>query len=93
MSGVKIQSDRQVSSEIDTIVLKDFKLYLISCKSGKKDNQFDLFQLETIRNISSGTFGKGLFVSVNESSESFLKRAAELQIKVTNISKGDIIEL
>ncbi|HMN17088.1 MAG TPA: DUF1887 family CARF protein [Ignavibacteriaceae bacterium] len=93
MSGVKIQSDKEVSNEIDVIVLKDFKLYLMSCKSGKKDNQFDLFQLETIRNISSGTFGKGLFVSVNESSELFLKRAAELQINVINISKGDIIKL
>jgi len=93
ISGVKIQSDKEVSNEIDVIVLKDFKLYLISCKSGKKDNQSDLFQLETIRNVSSGTFGKGLFVSVNESSELFLKRAAELQIKVINISKGDIIKL
>ncbi len=93
ISGVKIISDENVENEIDAIVIKDYKLYFVSCKSGKKDNQFDLYQLETIRNIASGTFGKGIFVTANNNSEPFRKRARELQIKIINISKREKIAL
>ncbi|MGB9665536.1 MAG: hypothetical protein ACPL25_11560, partial [Ignavibacteria bacterium] len=60
---------------------------LYSCKSGKRDNQYDLFQIETLRNITSGTFGKGFFVTPNQQSISFLQRAKELNIRVVNIFK------
>ncbi len=90
LSGVKIFSDKGVDNEIDVIVLKDFILYLISCKSGKKDNQYDLFQLEVIRNISSGTFGKGIFVTVNKTTDMFIERADQLNIKVIRIEKDKI---
>ena len=93
ISGVKILSDNQVQNEVDVIALKDEKLFLISCKSGRTDNQFDLFQLETIRSIASGTFGNGIFVSAHKSSEAFIKRAEELSLKVINIAKGDNIKL
>lgn len=83
--GVKIINAQGVENEIDVMVIKDFRLYIYSCKTGKKDNQFDLFQLETLRNITSGTFGKGIFVTSNQHSEKFLKRARELSISVINV--------
>jgi len=81
LSGVKIVSDDGVENEIDALVIKDYKLYNYSCKSGKSDNQFDLFQLETLRNITSGTFGKGIFVAAKKGSKKFVDRAKELNIK------------
>ncbi|MEG8945785.1 Card1-like endonuclease domain-containing protein [Rosettibacter firmus] len=85
LTGVKIVSDKNVENEIDVLVLKDYKLYSYSCKSGKSDNQYDLFQLETLRNITSGTFGKGIFVSSKKANRKFLERAKELSIKIINI--------
>jgi len=88
LTGVKIVSAENVENEIDVLVLKDYKLYNYSCKSGKSDNQFDLFQLETLRNITSGTFGKGIFVTTKKGSKRFLERAKELNIKTINISNN-----
>ena len=86
LSGVKIVSDEGIENEIDALVLKDYKLYNYSCKSGKVYNQFDLFQLETLRIITSGTFGKGVFVSAYKGSKKFLDRAKELNIKTICIT-------
>lgn len=88
LTGVKIVSAKNVENEIDVLVLKDYKLYNYSCKSGKSDDQFDLFQLETLRNITSGTFGKGIFVTTKKGSKRFLERAKELNIKTINISNN-----
>ncbi|MDH7604081.1 MAG: DUF1887 family CARF protein [Melioribacter sp.] len=88
LTGVKIVSAENVENEIDVLVLKDYKLYNYSCKSGKADNQYDLFQLETLRNITSGTFGKGIFITTNKGSKKFLERAKELYIKTINISNN-----
>ncbi len=85
LAGVKIVSQDNVENEIDVIMLKDFVLHIYSCKSGKSDNQFDLFQLETLRSITSGTYGKGYFVVSKKSTKRFLDRARELNIKVINI--------
>lgn len=85
--GVKLINEAGIENEIDIIALKDHRLSLYSCKSGKRDNQYDLFQIETLRNITSGTFGKGFFVTPNQQSISFLQRAKELNIRVVNIFK------
>lgn len=82
--NVKIQNNN-VENEIDLLFIQDYKLCLISCKSGKGSNQYDLYQLETLRTITSGTFGKGVFITANKNSTPFLKRAKELKIKVLNI--------
>lgn len=86
--GVKLKNQEGVENEIDVMVLKDYRLIIFSCKSGKKDNQFDLYQLETLRNITSGTFGKGIFVTANRHSEKFLNRAKELSIKVIQVNNN-----
>jgi len=91
--GVKLKNSEGVENEIDVMALKDYRLNIFSCKSGKKDNQFDLFQLETLRNITSGTFGKGIFVTTNNHSSSFEKRAKELSIQILNILKNDELVL
>lgn len=88
ITGVKIVSEENVENEIDVLVLKDYKLYNYSCKSGKSDNQYDLFQLETLRTITSGTFGKGIFVSAKKSTKRFLERAKELNIKAINVTNN-----
>lgn len=92
-TGVKIVSSENVENEIDILVLKDYMLYNFSCKSGKSDNQFDLYQLETLRAITSGTFGKGIFVTANEHSDSFKQRAKELSINIINILTTNEINL
>ncbi|WP_041294074.1 Card1-like endonuclease domain-containing protein [Ignavibacterium album] len=84
--GVKLKNQEGVENEIDVMVLKDYRLNIFSCKSGKKDNQFDLYQLETLRSITSGTFGKGIFVTANRHSEKFLNRAKELSIMVIQVN-------
>lgn len=86
MAGVRIVSENETHNELDLVILKDFKLSIISCKSGKFNNQ-DLYQLETIRNIASGTFGKGIFVIANKTTNKFLKRAEELSINVVKLLK------
>lgn len=86
--GVKIRNQEGVENEIDVMALKNYRLNIYSCKTGKKDNQFDLYQLETLRNITSGTFGQGIFVTANRHSEKFLNRAKELSIKVIQINKN-----
>ena len=83
--GVKIINAQGVENEIDVMVIKDFRLYIYSCKTGKKDNQFDLFQLETLRTITSGTFGKGYFVTSRKATDRFIDRAKELSINIINI--------
>lgn len=89
LAGVKIINPQGVENEIDIVVLKDFRLFIYSCKTGKKDNQFDLYQLETLRNITSGTFGKGIFVTTNQHNQKFLDRANELSVNVINITENN----
>jgi hypothetical protein len=85
--GVKIVSDNQIRNEIDLIILKNYKLYLISCKSGKAENAA-LYELETLRAITSGTFGKGVAVLSSTPSENIIQRAKELSITlVLNVNK------
>lgn len=89
LTGARIVSQENVENEIDLIMLKDLVLHIYSCKSGKSDNQFDLFQLETLRNITSGTFGKGYFVVSKKSTTRFSDRAKELNIKIINVTNTE----
>jgi len=59
--GVKIISDNSVKNEIDLLLLKDYKLYLFSCKSSKAQNDA-LFELDSLRSLAGGTFGKALVI-------------------------------
>ncbi len=88
---VKVVSDNGNTNEIDCIVLKDYVLYLLSCKSGVPEVQKDLFQIETLRTLISGTFGKGVLVTAGGGDDKMLEnRALDLKIKLLNCLKEPI---
>lgn len=85
--GVKIVSENDIRNEVDIILLKNYKLYLISCKSGKAENN-TLYELETLRSFISGTYGKGIVVFSNNPNENIIKRANELYFtSITDFNK------
>jgi len=82
--SVKILKDN-VKSEIDVLLTKDCKLYLYSCKDKNKVDKFDLFEIEILRNIAGGTFGKAHFVFTKD--DEYIERvASNLNIDVIKIT-------
>jgi hypothetical protein len=80
--GVKIISTSNVENEIDIIFIKDYQLYLISCKSGKNnDPNKDIYEIETLRNIAGGTFGKAYLFTIQVLTERMKHRAKDLKIE------------
>ena len=78
--GVKIKNGKVVN-EIDVIASKDCRLCLFSCKSGKSD-QYDIMQLEIIRKLAGGIFGKaGFFASIN-ANKNLKERAKALNVEL-----------
>jgi hypothetical protein len=78
--GVKL-SNGKVKNEIDVIAVKDCRLYLYSCKSGKSD-QYDIMQLDILRKLAGGIFGKaGFFASIN-ANDSLKERAKALNVEL-----------
>jgi hypothetical protein len=79
--GVKIVSENNVENEIDLLILKNYKLYLISCKSGKTENSA-LYELETLRSLAGGTFSKGVAIILDKiaKSDNLINRAKGLNI-------------
>lgn len=85
--GVKIVSASNVENEIDIIFIKDYQLYLISCKSGRKnDPNKDIYEIETLRSIAGGTFGKAFLFTVQDLTEKMKQRAKELKIETLNFN-------
>lgn len=86
--GVKIVSENNVENEIDLTFIQDYKLFLISCKTGKNtDPNSDIYEIETLRNLAGGTFGKGFLVTTRELSPKMQKRAENLGIKILTLEK------
>lgn len=79
-----ILSKSDSPNEIDIIFTKNGKLYLISCKTGKF-NKMHLFELEGLRNLAGGTFGKAYLVTISNVSKPIQERANEMNIKALNI--------
>lgn len=81
--SVKISKDG-VKNEIDVLLTKNCKLYLYSCKDKVKTDKFDIFEIEVLRNVAGGTFGKANFVVTKD--DEYIKRvASNLNISVNNI--------
>ncbi len=81
--AVKI-SKGKIKSEIDLLLTKDCNLYLYSCKDKKKKSKFDLFEIEVLRSITGGTFGKANLVVTK--TDDFLEQfAKQLNINLINI--------
>jgi hypothetical protein len=87
MIGVKIISSGDVENEIDLVFIKDYQLYLISCKSGRAtDPNKDIYEIETLRNIAGGTFGKAFLFTTQPLTKRIEQRAKELHIQSINLS-------
>lgn len=85
--GVKVSSAGKVENEIDLMFIKDYQLYLISCKSGRKnDPNKDIYEIETLRNVAGGTFGKAFLFTTKTLTERIRQRAKELNIQLINLS-------
>ncbi|MCS7054490.1 MAG: DUF1887 family CARF protein [Ignavibacterium sp.] len=88
--GVKITSSGNVENEIDLIFIKNYQLYLISCKSGRNnDPNRDIYEVETLRNIAGGTYGKAFLFTTQPLTQRIAKRAAELRIKTIDLQNLD----
>lgn len=87
--GLKIRSIGGVENEIDIVFLKDYQLHIISCKSGKLDSNKTLYEIETLRAVAGGTFGRAYLVSVEKLSSWILERAKELNIRVLTLDEFD----
>lgn len=87
MLGVKIISSGDVANEIDLIFIKNYQLYLISCKSGRNtDPNKDIYEIETLRNVAGGTFGKAFLFTTKPLTKRIEQRAIELHIQSINLS-------
>lgn len=79
------QSDTQnILNEIDVIGNKNGKLYLFSCKSGITKDKKDIFELEALRSLAGGTFGKAYFVTSApiKQEKHLYERCQELNMKI-----------
>lgn len=88
--GVKIVSPENNYNEIDVMFVKNYQLNIVSCKSGSFKNtgiKEHLSELEVLRNLTGGTFGKAYFVYSNDKNEQIINRANELKIKAVHISE------
>lgn len=85
--NIKILSIENLQNEIDVAFTKNCKLFIISCKSGMKDENHALYELETLRHLAGGTFGNAYNVITRSPSDNYIKRASELGIKLIKISE------
>ncbi len=91
--GVKIVSSNNVENEIDLIFLNNYKLYLISCKSGRNnDPNKDIYEIETLRNVAGGTFGKAFLITTRPLTKRIIQRAKELHVKPLTHEQIDSIK-
>ena len=78
------ENTNNVLNEVDVMGNKNGKLYLFSCKSGITKDKKDLFELEALRSLAGGTFGKAYFVTSAPISKDkhLYERCQELKIKI-----------
>jgi len=70
-----------IENEIDVLASKDCKLFLYSCKSGKSE-QKDLMQIDILRKLAGGIFGKAFFLSTSNLGEGSIQRAKILNVNL-----------
>lgn len=89
-SGVKIISSKGIKNEIDHLLVYNQQLFLFSCKSGKIGKagmKEHLAELEVLRTLTGGTFGKAFFIFTSEIPEVLENRAKEFNIKPVPITQ------
>lgn len=80
--SVKIKKGN-IINEIDVLSTKNCEMHLYSCKTGKRNNS-DIFEVDVLRNLTGGTFGKANFVILDDVTEQLHDRANQLNIKIIN---------
>lgn len=85
--NIKLKSDNEVFNEIDLAFIKNCKLHLISCKSGMKEGNEALYELETLKHHTGGTFSKAYNVITRTPTEAYINRSIELGIKIIKINE------
>lgn len=81
--SVKIEKGK-IFSELDVLLTKNCCLHLYSCKDKKNLNKSDLFEIEVLRNVTGGTFGKAYMVLTRDNK--YLKSLGkQIQIEFINI--------
>ncbi len=82
---VKIVNNKGTRNELDIVYLREYKLHILSCKSGKYDNHA-LYELDTLRKIAGGVYGQaGVIVGLTPPNQ-FNKRAQELNISIQTVT-------
>lgn len=85
--GVKIISENQVENEIDLMFIKNYQLFLISCKSGRNtDPNRDMYEIEALRNVAGGTFGNAFLFTAEDLTDRMRQRAKDLKIKTLSLN-------
>lgn len=84
--SVKVKKDN-IESEIDVLMTKNSCLHLYSCKDKRKLSKTDLFEIDVLRNVTGGTFGKAYIVLTkdNQYLKSFGKQINIETINIKNL--------
>lgn len=91
LSSVNISSKEGTMNEVDLMFVHNSRLYLVSCKSGDFDKK-DLVEIESLKSLAGGTFGKAFMISLNPYSPAIITRAKQLKIKLLKTTNfGDIM--
>lgn len=90
-SGIKIISKEGTTNEVDLMFVHNARLYLVSCKSGEFDKK-DLIEIESLKSLAGGTFGKAFMLGLNPFSDAMIARAKQLKVKLlTPTTFGEVM--
>jgi len=89
--GVKILQHGEIPNEIDALYMKNYQLHLVSCKTGRYEPK-DLFELDTLRHLTGGTFGVGIVLMTGGPTEAFARRAKELNLRMIWMTEPEDLE-
>lgn len=92
LSSIKILSRESTENEVDLMFVHSARLYLVSCKSGEFSKK-DLIEIESLKSLAGGTFGKAFMLSLNPYSDAIIARAKQLRVKLlTPTTFGEILD-
>ncbi|MCX7834063.1 MAG: DUF1887 family CARF protein [Ignavibacteria bacterium] len=83
--SVKVKKEN-IESEIDVLLTKDCCLHLYSCKDTKKMNKQYLYEIEVLRNVTGGTFGRAYMV-VTKGNDYIKSFGKQIHIDTVNIKE------
>ena len=80
--NVEIESkNKKGLNEIDVMAIKNNRLHIISCKTGKKLQNASQYELIHYKNIAGGIYAKPYLISISTPGPMILERIADYKIK------------